>query len=138
LSFAINLPASALVALGVRMGRFRQTDKATNGAIATENETPEIVTASKEAILFSTRAPRRTNPATEAERFVLAMLRPTPNARLTPGDLRSAYIDWCEQMGTDPLPIQDFAPALGKMFRKAGIAIVDGNAFGVAIERLSR
>ena len=66
------------------------------------------------------------------------MLRPEPSARLTPGDLRAAYIEWCRQSGDDPLPIEDIAPALGKLFRNAGIGIADGVAVGVGIAKVSR
>jgi hypothetical protein len=135
LSFAINLPASALVALGVKMGLpRRQTNKVPVHETATEKTTPQAE-AQGASVDFG---PSGRNPATEADRFGLARLRPDPDARLTPGDLRSGYIEWCEQRGVDPLPIQEIAPALGKMFRKAGIAIVDGAAVGVTIERPSR
>ncbi len=136
LSFAINLPASALIALGVKMGRpQRQNQEAATRVITVEEATSRSEYAPK-ALLPAPISRKRRNPATEAERFGVAMLRPDPNAKLTTSDLRSAYIEWCEQRGADPLPIQDIAPALGKLFRKAGIAIVDGDALGVAIERL--
>ena len=75
---------------------------------------------------------------TEAEKFGLAMLRPDDTARLSPGGLRAAYLAWCETDGRDPLPIGQIAPALGKLFRKAGIEVIDGAAVGVAIKQPDR
>ena len=61
------------------------------------------------------------------------MLRPANDSRLSPSDLRGAYIDWCAEMGFDPLQINLIAPALGKLFRKAGIGFEAGRAVGVAV-----
>ena len=120
ISFAINLPASALVALGVKLGRPRlQIQEATERTITIEAMPSE---AERE-------------PELCCRRFGLAMLRPEPNAKLAPGDLRAAYIGWCRENGSDPLPIKDIAPALGKLFRKAGIDIADGSAVGVTIKQ---
>ena len=71
----------------------------------------------------------------EAERFGVAMLRPESNSRLSPSDVRAAYLGWCEATVLDPLPIGDIAPALGKLFRTAGIELRDGAAIGVAVTR---
>ena len=134
LSFAINLPASALVALGVKMGGPRlQIQEATERTVTIEAMSE--AESEPKALLPAPVSRKRRGPATEAERFGLAMLRPEPNAKLAPGDLRAAYVEWCRQNGSDPLPIKDIAPALGKLFRKAGIDIADGAAVGVAIKQ---
>lgn len=126
LSLAINLPASALIALGFKMGaapRLKVTDVATAKPIDRQP-----------LKLLAPHAEKRDAMA-EAERFGIAMLRPDQNARLSPGDLRAAYLDWCEATGSQPLPIEAIAPALGKLFRKSGIVVNEGAAIGVAVKR---
>ena len=63
----------------------------------------------------------------------MAMLRPARDSRLSPSDLRGAYIDWCAEIGIEPLEMNEIAPALGKLFRKAGIGFEAGRAIGVAV-----
>ena len=125
LSLAINLPASALIALGVKMGATQRTHLI-DASAATFAE-PE-----RRPLLAFNTTPR--DATAEAERFGVAMLRPESNSRLSPADLRSAYLDWCQATGLDPLPIGDIAPALGKLFRRAGIEVTDGAAVGVALK----
>lgn len=121
LSLAINLPASALIALGVKMGsRSRETTPV--------SDTAQVATV-------PTRTERKArNAAAEAERFGLAMLRPAADGRLSPGDLRAAYLRWCADADHHPLPIGEIAPALGMLFKKSGIEVTDGVAVGVAIK----
>lgn len=135
LSFSINLPASALIALGVKMGRTAQKEEAPKER-AEANLFEEVrAPAGHEPRprLPSPESAKDRDPVAEAERFGVAMLRPAGNGRLTPGDLRSAYVDWCQRSGKEPLAIEAIAPALGKLFRKAGITFENGVAVGVAI-----
>lgn len=133
LSFSINLPASALIALGVKMGRKPQEEKRpkdTMKAIELE-EVAHQAESHQKPLLPSPRPSKRRNPAEEAEQFGLARLRPDGNNRLSPAELRAAYIGWCGEIERDPLPIEKIAPELGKLFRRAGIAVDNGFAVGV-------
>jgi hypothetical protein len=85
--------------------------------------------------LPSPKPSRRRNPADEAERFGIAVLRPERDSHVSPSELRDAYVDWCRRADKEPLPIEDIAPALGKLFRKAGIDFEQGSAIGVAIRQ---
>ena len=124
LSLAINLPASALIALGVKMSaRARQSV-----AAKAEYRIPDLSTPRTFPVVSKRDA------MAEAGRFGVAMLRPDPEARMSPGELRGAYLDWCQAADLDPLPINEIAPALGKLFRKSGIEASDGYAVGVAIK----
>ena len=130
LSFSINLPASALIALGVKMGRKQPVEVAQREK---EVPPPKATTNWKPLLLPSKPKPR--NPDDEAELFGMAMVRPGNGCRLSPSDLRAAYVDWCQNTDKEPLPIAEIAPALGKLFRNAGIEIQDGHAVGVRISR---
>jgi hypothetical protein len=134
LSFSINLPASALIALGVKMGRPAQPEsfEVHDDPIVLE-EMPSKV--ERRPALPSPRSSKRRNPSDEAERFGVAMLRPDRYSRLSPNDIREAYVDWCRSADKEPLPVEDIAPALGKLFRKAGIDFEQGAAIGVAIRQ---
>ncbi len=125
LSLAINLPASALIALGVKMGAAPRP-RLIDATLATPIER-------EPRPLLSAPTVKRDAMA-EAERFGIAMLRPDRDARLAPGDLRGAYLEWCQAADLEPLPINEIAPALGKLLRKAGIEARDGSAIGVAIK----
>ena len=61
------------------------------------------------------------------------MLRPDKDARLLPGDLRSAYVEWCAAADREPLPVTEIAPALGQLLKMGRIELVDGAAVGVAV-----
>ena len=74
------------------------------------------------------------DPTDEAERFGLATFQPSKGATLSPSEIRAAYLLWCQSNVLDPLPTQKIAPALGSLFRGAGIEVVDGQAIGVAIK----
>jgi hypothetical protein len=131
LSLAINLPASALIALGVKMGARREPQTVDTTAVDLAYVKP--ADSLGRSVLPAPKAPMR-EAAIEAERFGVAMLRPAKGARLSPGELRAAYIGWCDANGAEPLPMSEIAPALGALFRKAGIAIgADGVAVGVKI-----
>jgi hypothetical protein len=134
LSFAINLPASTLVALGVKMGRppRREADATPASAIVLE-EVPSKAERELERMLPSPRSVKLRSPDAEAEKFGVAMIRPAERTRLSPSDIRGAYIGWCAEIGIEPLPMNEIAPALGKLFRSAGIEIENGYAIGVAI-----
>jgi hypothetical protein len=135
LSFAINLPASTLVALGVKMGRppRREAGGAPSNAIFLE-EVPSKAEGDLKPMLPSPQSRKRRNPDDEAEKFGVAMIRPDEQTRLSPGDIRGAYIDWCAEIGLEPLPMNEIAPALGKLFRSVGIDIENGYAVGVKIK----
>lgn len=138
LSFSINLPASALIALGVKMGRKPEEEnrpKDTMKAIELE-EVAHQAESYQKPLLLSPRPSKRRNPAEEAEQFGLARLRPDRNNRLSPAELRAAYIGWCGEIERDPLPIEKIAPELGKLFRRAGIEVANGYAVGVTIHHL--
>lgn len=126
LSLAINLPASALIALGFKMGAAPPLK-----LIGAPRET-SIASPIK---LLSPHTSTRDAMA-EAERFGIAMLRPDRDARLSASDLRAAYLNWCDATGIQPLPIGEIATALGKLFRKSGIVVDDGAALGVVVKRL--
>lgn len=135
LSFSINLPASALIALGVKMGRAPQKAepaKETDNAIILE-EVPTSGGGVQRPRLQSPKLAKDRDPATEAERFGLAMLRPAENSRLSPADIRAAYVEWCQRSGKEPLAVEIIAPALGKLFRSARIRFENGVAVGVAV-----
>lgn len=125
LSLAINLPSSALVALGVKMGSH-----------GIKSSLPQInMVASEQGAELPVQVeykPR--NALAEAERFGIAMLRPSNGARLLPADLRAAYLGWCAVADLEPLPISEIAPALGSLFRRSGIEVSDGVAIGVAVK----
>jgi hypothetical protein len=123
LALAINLPASALLALGVKMSARPKTP----AAVKFEDRALELNTTKALPVIH------KRNAMAEAERFGVAMLRPDRDARLSPGELRSAYLEWCQAVDLDPLPINEIAPALGKLFRKSGIESSAGYAVGVAI-----
>lgn len=125
LSLAINLPASALIALGVKMGSTRRPLKI-NAVDVT------MVKPKRRSLVTSRTTPR--DALGEAERFGLDMLRPERDARLLPGELRAAYLDWCLASSIEPLPMSKIAPALGMLFRKAGITVEEGAAIGVALK----
>ena len=126
LSLAINLPASALIALGVKLGAARPYLRSLDAPAATA-QTP-----------LNLQLPQleRRDAMAEAERFGIAMLRPDRDARLSASDLRAAYLNWCDATGIQPLPIGEIATALGKLFRKSGIVVDDGAALGVVVKRL--
>lgn len=137
LSLAINLPASALIALGVKMGREQHIVEApceTDAPIALEQVPLSEAMSDENRLLPSPKAKRR-NPDDEAEQFGVAVLRPGKEGRVSPRDLRAAYVDWCEKTDKEPLPIEDIAPALGKLFRNAGIEMQNGHAVGVKISQ---
>lgn len=138
LSLAINLPASALIALGVKMGREQQIVEAPceNGAPIAHELMPFSEAVSNENPRLSSPKARRRNPDDEAEQFGVAMLRPGKEGRVSPRDLRAAYVGWCEKTDKEPLPIEEIAPALGKLFRNAGIEMQNGHAVGVKISQL--
>ena len=125
LALAINLPASALVALGVKMS-------------ARPGSPPQITAETVEAEPVAVNVPVVTNSkrdaVVEAAKFGVARLTPVADARLSPGELHSAYLSWCETTDLDPLPVTVIAPALAKLFRKSGIEARDGYAVGVAIK----
>jgi len=135
LSLSINLPATALIALGVKMGRAPQ--KAEPAKHAANAIILEEVTSSAgrepRPRLPSPKLAKDRDPATEAERFGLAMVRPAENGRLSPADLREAYVAWCQRSGNEPLAVEIIAPALGKLFRSARISFENGFAVGVTI-----
>jgi len=137
LSLAINLPASALIALGVKMGREQHIVEAaceTDAPIALEQVPLSEAMSDEKRLLPSPKAKRR-NPDDEAEQFGVAVLRPGKEGRVSPRDLRAAYVGWCEKTDKEPLPIEDIAPALGKLFRNAGIEMQNGHAVGVKISQ---
>lgn len=127
LSLAINLPASALIALGFKMGGAPRL-QARETTLATQ------IDAAPLKLLPAHTEPR--DSMAEAERFGIAMLRPDRDARLSASDLRAAYLNWCDATGIQPLPIGEIATALGKLFRKSGIVVDDGAALGVVVKRL--
>lgn len=133
LSFSINLPASALIALGVKMGRKQEETTQKAAAPIVLEEVPSSKAESNRKPLLLSSKPKSRNPDDEAEQFGVAMVRPGQGCSLSPSDLRAAYEGWCQKTDKEPLPIEDIAPALGKLFRTAGIKIVDGCAIGVAI-----
>lgn len=135
LSFSINLPASALIALGVKMGRNPKEElgKDTMSAVVLE-EAARPARSSIKSLLPPPLPSKRGDPAQEAEQFGLARLRPDRNNRLSPAELRAAYIGWCGEIERDPLPIEKIAPELGKLFRRAGIEVDNGFAVGVSIQ----
>jgi len=135
LSLSINLPASALIALGVKMGREHAVEVAARESatpIIIQELSPSKARANSKPLLLSSK-PKPRNPDNEAEQFGVAMVRPGNGGRLSPSDLRAAYEGWCQKTKKEPLPIEDIAPALGKLFRNAGIKIENGCAIGVAI-----
>ena len=127
--------ASTLVALGVKMGRppRREAGAAPSSAIVLE-EVPSKAEGELKPMLPSPRSVKRRSPDDEAEKFGVAMIRPAEQTRLSPSDIRGAYIDWCAEIGMEPLPMKEIAPALGKLFRSAGIEIQNGYAWGVKIK----
>ncbi len=125
LSLAINLPASALIALGVKMGAAPRP-RLIDTTLATPIEPEPLLTLADNTV--------KRDATAEAERFGIGMLKPDPKARLSPGDLRGAYLEWCQAAGLDPLPMNEIALALGNLFRKAGIEARDGSVIGVAIK----
>lgn len=135
LSFSINLPASALIALGVNMGRTPQEAEPAKDPAKTVilEDVPSSVGPEPRPRLPSPKLAKDRNPAAEAERFGLAMLRPAENGCLSPADIRAAYVDWCQRSGKEPLAIEVIAPALGKLFRSARIPFENGVAVGVAV-----
>lgn len=134
-SLAINLPASALIALGVKLERRDGTNRQlpiVDVTYEVPKVVPKAITAVPEAV-----SDQKRNPKIEAERFGVAMLRPAPGSELSPGDIRTAYLEWCQAVGHVPMPTEQIAPALGRMFRNAGIETVNGLAVGVAVLRVS-
>lgn len=133
LSLAINLPASALVALGAKMGRapWKENNQLRTESTLVFEEVSANVERDVRPLLSAPHPSRRRNPADEAERFGVAMLRPDKDSRLSPSELRAAYVNWCERTEKEPLPIENIAPALGRLFRKAGIDVVDGCEAGL-------
>lgn len=135
LSFSINLPASALIALGVKMGRKQLVELAPRESAAPiilEEMPPSKAGTNSKSLLLSSK-PKLRSPDDEAEQFGVAMVRPGNGCRLSPSDLRAAYEGWCRKIDKEPLPIAEIAPALGKLFRNAGIEIQNGYAVGVKI-----
>lgn len=135
LSLAINLPASALIALGVKMGREQHIVEAPceTDARSPLEQMPLSEAVSNERRLLPSPKAKRRDPDDEAEQFGIAMVRPGKDGRVSPRDLRAAYVGWCEKNDKEPLPIEDIAPALGKLFRNAGIEMQNGHAVGVTI-----
>lgn len=133
ISLAINIPASAFIALGVKLGARREPESDARSIVGAIVEPPVAQVLLPRPIQTETR-----NPSREAERFGLASLRPTSNGRLTHQDLQTAYLSWCRSAAIEPLPPNEIAPALGKMFRTAGIKVLDGEAVGVALSPLAR
>lgn len=133
-SLAANLPASALIALGVRMGTRRdRTEITVDQSEHTNAAAPSPVTVEAVVMLPEPQTLKR-DAAEEAGRFGVARLHPKPNGQMTQRDLRLAYLDWCEEIGVEPLPTSEIAPALGKLFRKAGIKVRDGMALNIALK----
>lgn len=132
-SLAVNLPASALIALGVKMGAKNESDTIPTSAI--EPAHAKVAVDKARSALPAPKAAGR-SAATEAERFGVAMLRPDENASVSPRELEAAYRAWCVTCGLEPLPRTEIAPALGRMFRGVGLEIeADGSARGVAVRR---
>lgn len=133
LSFAINLPASALVALGVK-GNAVPTASALVAETKTEVAADAVTNmpADRPKALL---APQRRSPKAEADRFGGAMLLPDPSASISSADLYSAYVKWCRSRELDPLPVKEIAPALSAMFRGVGLTIEnDGAVRGLAVK----
>lgn len=139
LSFSINLPASALIALGVKMGRTprHEAENVTTAAVVIE-ELPSKAESDPRPLLPAPRANKSRNPFDEAERFGMAMLRPEKDNRLPTDNLPAAYFGWCDETGRDPLPLSEIGPALGQLFRTAGIKIENGCAVGVAVRHAQK
>ena len=113
ISLAVNLPASALIALGVKLGAGSQQStklEVVDGA----PYSPRNARADPTAPTTPNRT-RRRSASSEAERFGVAMLRPATGARLSPAELRAAYLEWCAHSRIQPLPISEIAPALGAL-----------------------
>lgn len=127
LSLAINLPASALIALGVKMCAPIKSAEVLEVTYKAVEPSPKGIAGA-----FPAPDPKR-DPDIEAETFGVAVLRPQREAKLSPSELREAYLTWCMAVGHGPLPSEQIAPALGRLFRRAGIPAEGGLALGVAV-----
>lgn len=110
LSLAINLPASALIALGIKMRPAEST---------------HIGKASKAEPIDATSI----SPRDHAVRFGLDVLTPDDGS-LPVTDLHRAYLAWCGANGHRPFTAREIGEALLDLFSRTGVAVrdVDGRA----------
>lgn len=108
LSLAINLPASALVALGVKMSPGKPAEAKTA-------PTPQTI----EAVAVT--------PRDHAVRFGIEVMAPSEGS--TPvAQLHSAYVAWCRAKGHQPFAPREIGRALLDLFGRTGVEIgeIDG------------
>lgn len=104
LSFAINLPGSALVALAVAMAQPRPARASlTNIAAPAPTMTPKP-------------------PSSSVAKFLAASLQPDESGTAALNDIFGAYKAWCQAQGVEHLTAKQFIPELQRILRKIGIA----------------
>ncbi len=102
LSLAINLPASALIALGVKMRP--------ESPVAASAEQPQTI----EAVAVT--------PRDHAARFGVEVLAPSEGS--TPvAALHGAYVEWCRAKGWQPFAPREIGKALLELFGRAGVEV---------------
>ncbi len=107
LSLAINLPASALIALGVKMHPAHKT--ALQSPPQLQQETIDVVSIT---------------PRDHAAKFGKEMLEPA-DVNTPISKLYSAYQSWCARKGMDPFPAREIGAALIELFGRTGLEVAE-------------
>lgn len=150
LSLALNLPASALVALSIRMWpRRRDEDEVEPGQLvaaevrsAPEPEAlfPEVMSEAAAApqALAQISAPKRRRRATATETvaaFGLDCLLPDAQCVAPLSDLLDCFHDWCAGQGVRALKVETFARELQSLLTDVGVKIDAQGAHGIKLKR---
>lgn len=76
----------------------------------------EVVTQTK-----ALPAPDPADMLKELDEFAMATIKPANRGKASIGDIRAAYLVWCDQNGREPICERFFATAMTKMLRDVGL-----------------